>query len=155
MISKPFYTLLLTTVCLSILTSLQPRTVDSLMDTANGSLTELPAASAAAPAIQKAPATWSGYVAASTIQQPPPIIPKLPAIPVETVKPVAPPLPYVYLGQLLQDGKQTVFMKLGDEPLALISGDVTDDGWRLEQIETRALLFTHLATGDQRRLEIL
>lgn len=156
MISKPVYALLLTTVCLSTLTSLQPRTVAALTDA--GSAHAIKPSSVASPspsALKKASASWSGYVAAGTIQLPPPVIPRLVAAPVVPVKPVAPPLPYVYLGQLLDDGKQTVFMKRGDEPLTLIGGEVTDDGWRLEQIETRTLLFTHLATGDQRRLEIL
>lgn len=156
MISKPVYALLLSTVCLSILTSLQPRTVDALPDADDIHIVEPSTVASPSPsALKKASASWSGYVAASTIQLPPPVIPKLSDAPVEPVKPDAPPLPYVYLGQLLEDGKQTIFMKRGDEPITLISGDVTDDGWRLEQIESRALLFTHLATGDQRRLEIL
>ena len=58
-----------------------------------------------------------------------------PAVRQVKVKPVAPPLPFKYLGSVTEDGKQKLFMNLNDQLLTIQVGDKVGNRYQLTAIE--------------------
>jgi len=68
--------------------------------------------------------------------------------------PQAPPLPFAYLGKLIDAGRITVFLSNGDRNWVVRSGDTIDGAYRVEAIEDRTMTFTYLALGIRQELGI-
>jgi len=58
-------------------------------------------------------------------------------------KPTAPPLPFRYLGKLLDGGKLAVFLAHGQESLAVAAGDTIGE-YRVDAVTETEVTFTYL-----------
>jgi len=81
---------------------------------------------------------------------PPPPPPALPAVP--PPPPAPPPLPFAYMGQLLDNGKLTVFLTRQDQNYAVKPGDTLDGTYRVDSVEAQRVVFTYLPLNMQQTL---
>ncbi len=58
--------------------------------------------------------------------------------------PEAPPLPYTYIGRLIEHGKTAVFLAIQDRVAIARVGDTLDGRYRIEAIAERAITFNYL-----------
>ena len=68
--------------------------------------------------------------------------------------PVAPPLPFVYLGRFEEGNKKQIFLADGNATLAVGAGARLSGGWILESIETGNLVFLYEPLGQKQLLQI-
>ena len=80
----------------------------------------------------------------------PPPPPALPAVP--PPPPAPPPLPFTYLGQLLDNGKLTVFLTRQDQNYAVQPGATLDGTYRVDSVEAQRVVFTYLPLNLQQSL---
>ena len=59
-------------------------------------------------------------------------------------QPVAPPLPFVYLGKMLEDGKITVFVTNADRSYALKGGEVIDGVYTVLSVDAQKVTFQYM-----------
>ena len=59
-------------------------------------------------------------------------------------QPVAPPLPFVYLGKMLEDGKITVFVTNADRSYALKGGEVIDGVYSVLSVDIQKVIFQYM-----------
>lgn len=69
-------------------------------------------------------------------------------------KPAPPPLPFAYLGKMLDDGQATVFLTHQDRNLAVRTGDVINGTYRVDEINPPTMTFTYLPLNMPQQLEI-
>ncbi|MFN3752345.1 MAG: hypothetical protein ACK4SR_13385 [Thiobacillus sp.] len=77
---------------------------------------------------------------AQTWAPPPPPPPKPPP----PAPPSPPPLPFKYLGRWIDDGKLTLFLAQGEQPVPVRPGQVLSGTWRVDAITERQVQFTYL-----------
>ena len=94
-----------------------------------------PKAAAKAPVARALPAAPS----------PPPVAPPPPA---------APPLPFTYMGRLLSEEANAVFLTLGERNLVVHEGEIIESVYRVDKVSDTRLTFTHLPSGIQQHLPI-
>jgi hypothetical protein len=96
-------------------------------------------------------ATHSWYV-----PPPPPPTPAVAAnaAPVVPPKPVAPPLPFTYMGSLKPDGSATpvFFLTHGDKVYDVHVGDTIDDIYTVDSFTNGQLIFTYKPLNQQQQL---
>lgn len=80
--------------------------------------------------------------------------PPKPIIPPPPPPPAPPPLPFKYLGRWVDDGRLTVFLVQGDQPIPVESGQVLPGNWRVDEITARSVVFTYLPLDMQSTLGI-
>jgi hypothetical protein len=68
--------------------------------------------------------------------------------------PVAPPLPFAYMGKLLSEDLRAVFLTQGERTLIVHEGDEIDAIYRVDKLSDAGLTLTHLPTGIQQNLLI-
>jgi hypothetical protein len=86
---------------------------------------------------------------------PPPQPPAPPIVPLEAPKPVAPPLPFGFIGTLDEKGKaRQVFLSKGDQLIVVKTSDVVDATYRIDQITDTSVLITYLPLNQQQTLAI-
>ena len=68
--------------------------------------------------------------------------------------PQAPPLPFIYMGQLSEDASTTVFLVSGDRNLVVKPGDVIDNTYKLESVSESAVVLTYLPLSQRQTLPI-
>jgi hypothetical protein len=69
--------------------------------------------------------------------------------------PVAPPLPFKYVGQLGEiSGKNVIYLTKGDTVYTVSVGDVFDSQYRLESVNEAQLTFTYIPMNAQQILPI-
>lgn len=78
--------------------------------------------------------------------------PPKPYVPPPPPPPSPPPLPFKYLGRWVDDGKLTVFLAQGEQPIAVQPGQVLAGGWRVDEITERSVNFTYLPLAMQSTL---
>ena len=67
----------------------------------------------------------------------------------------APPLPYRYLGRMIEGGKTIVLLSRGDETFAVRPGQRFGDGkWRLVIATEQELVFVYLPLGTQKAIQL-
>ncbi len=66
--------------------------------------------------------------------------------------PTAPTLPFVYMGKLVSDEANAVFLIQGERNLVVREGDVIDSLYRVDRFADTKILLTHLPTGIQQTL---
>ncbi|MCL4472159.1 MAG: secretion system X translation initiation factor [Sulfuricella sp.] len=71
-------------------------------------------------------------------------VPPPPPKPAPLPPPAAPPLPFVYLGKMLEDGKSLVFLSKKERNLVVKEGDVIDGTYRVESIHPSAMTLTYM-----------
>jgi hypothetical protein len=80
--------------------------------------------------------------------------PPPPAPPAPPPPPSPPPLPYRYMGQLLEDGTLTVFLTRQNQNYAVKAGDALDGGYRVDSINNQRMVLTYLPLNMQQSLAI-
>ena len=68
--------------------------------------------------------------------------------------PVAPPLPFRYLGKAVQDGTVTVFVALGEEHYSARAGDRIGRDYRVDRVTGQAVAFTYLPLRTRQSLAL-
>ena len=66
--------------------------------------------------------------------------------------PQAPPLPFTYMGRMIEDGKSTVFLIQGDRSLIVRQGETVQGSWRVDAIADQAMTFTYVPLNKQQTL---
>lgn len=86
-------------------------------------------------------------------------VPKIPPPPISTqavvqppAKPVAPPLPFKYLGLMADGGQLIVFVARGDELLSLKQGDVVANQYRVDAATEASVTFVYLPLNERQVL---
>lgn len=85
------------------------------------------------------------------------LVPRPPARPAAAVRkpvPVAPPLPYVYMGKMLDNEEITVFLTRQDKPYVVKTGDVLDHQYRVDVIRPPLMELTYLPLNQKQMLNI-
>lgn len=68
--------------------------------------------------------------------------------------PMAPPLPFVYMGKSADQGRVTVFLTRNNKPYIARLGDVLDGQYRVDAINPPMLEFTYLPLAQKQMLHI-
>lgn len=68
--------------------------------------------------------------------------------------PTAPPLPFSYLGKLIDGERTVVFLARGERTYSVEPGTQVDEIYRLEQARPAELTFTYLPLGTRQALAI-
>lgn len=66
----------------------------------------------------------------------------------------APPLPFTYLGQMIDQGKTTVFVTRGEDHYGLQPGLVIDDAYQVERITDSQVTFVYVPLGIRQVLPV-
>ena len=78
---------------------------------------------------------------------------QVPGVPPRAAKPSAPPLPFRYLGKMIEDGSLHVFLARGDESLSVKAGTRIGE-YRVDKITDREVVFTYLPLKTQQKLPL-
>jgi len=81
-------------------------------------------------------------------------VPPPPPKPAPPPPPAAPPLPFVYLGKMIEDGKSLVFLSKNDRNLVVKEGDIIDETYRVESIRPPAMTLTYIPLNMTQTLPI-
>src|SRR5262245_53282469 len=68
-------------------------------------------------------------------------------------KPEAPPLPFRYVGKMIEDGKLAVFLANGDEAVTAIAGQQIGD-YRVDKVTESEVQFTYLPLKTKQSLPL-
>lgn len=101
--------------------------------------------------LQREPAedTATNLFAAKSWYVPPPPPKLLPPPP-----PSAPPLPFAYMGKLIDDGQMTVFLTKQDRNYVVKTGDTIDGTYKVEEVSARMMTLTYLPLKIKQTLMI-
>ena len=69
-------------------------------------------------------------------------------------KPTAPPVPFVFIGRLIEGDRPAVFVTAGDRNQVLRAGDVVDGAWRVDAIEPTRMKLTYLPLNENQYLAL-
>lgn len=72
--------------------------------------------------------------------------------PVPPPAPVAPPLPFVYMGRMVEDGVTTVFLTRNDKSYVVKAGDVLDGQYRVAAINPSGVELVYIPLGTTQLL---
>jgi len=75
-------------------------------------------------------------------------------IPQEIVAPEAPPLPFTYLGRVVENGSEAIFLATAQQNYMARSGDVLESHYRIDSIGNGQVVFTYLPLEIVQTLEI-
>jgi len=79
----------------------------------------------------------------------------LPVAPSPPTAPLgAPPLPFTYMGRLLSEEANAVFLTQGERNLVVHEGEIIESTYRVDKVSETRLTFTHLPSGVQQHLPI-
>jgi hypothetical protein len=109
-------------------------------------LDKLGARSAAPPAADPfRPISWQALAQAEARRHAPPPAPR---------RPEAPPLPFAYMGKLVEDGRTTVFLVHGERNLIVRTGDTIDGTYRVDRIGEDDMTLTYLPLQQRQELAL-
>jgi hypothetical protein len=66
--------------------------------------------------------------------------------------PQAPPLPFTYMGKLIDDGRIVVFLTQGEDNYVVRPGDTIDRTYRVDAVTEESLSLTYLPLGQKQQL---
>jgi hypothetical protein len=95
------------------------------------------------------PGTTDPFAPRSFAPAPPPMAANAPP-----PKPTAPPLPFTYLGKVIDEGKTLVFVARADENYALEAGQTVAGTYRVDKITDSTVTFTYLPMKTRQTLTI-
>ena len=101
----------------------------------------------------------SDAFAARSWDPPPPPPKPLPVAPIvmPTIEvppaPTAPPLPFQYVGRIVQDGSTLFFIQRGDRLLTVQAGETIENNYRVDGLRGRALALTYLPLNQLQTLD--
>lgn len=81
-------------------------------------------------------------------------VPPPPAKPEPAPPPSAPPLPFIYLGKMVEDGKPTVFIANQDRNYTVKEGDVIDSTYRVDAIKGALMELTYIPLDMKQTMQI-
>jgi hypothetical protein len=90
----------------------------------------------------------------SALPNPIPLVPLLAAAAPPPPKPVAPPLPFSYLGTFQDSGKPVYFLVKGDQVYHVKEGDVIEGTYRVEGVEGALLKLLYLPLNIKQTLNV-
>jgi hypothetical protein len=73
---------------------------------------------------------------------------------VPVVKAAAPPLPFRYIGRLLQNGKAEVLLMRGERLYSIAAGERIGDDYLVERIGDASISFTYLPLNLKQSLDL-
>ena len=73
--------------------------------------------------------------------------------PAKPHKPVAPPLPFRYLGKMIEDGTLNVFLARGEESLSVRAGQKLGE-YRVDKVTDSEIVFTYLPLKTKQSLPL-
>lgn len=94
------------------------------------------------------------FAAKSWYVAPPPPPPQPPPPPPAPVMPSAPPLPFAFMGRMIEAERLTVFLVKGERVYLASEGDVIDDIYKLEKIEPGQLTLLYLPLNAVQTLAV-
>ena len=65
---------------------------------------------------------------------------------------MAPPLPFAYMGRVVEDGRETVFLTRQDRSYAVKAGETIDGVYRVEKIGPSSVTFNYLPLRQRQQL---
>ena len=68
--------------------------------------------------------------------------------------PQAPPLPYTYVGKMMEDGRIVVFLARNERNYAVRNGDKLDGTYQVDDVRPTEMLMTYLPLNQQQSLAI-
>lgn len=68
--------------------------------------------------------------------------------------PAAPPLPFRYLGKIIEDGQLAVFLNRGEKNYSVHSRQKLDDEYRIDKVTESSVTFTYLPLKTKQTLDI-
>ncbi|MEK6537156.1 MAG: hypothetical protein AABZ63_06700 [Actinomycetota bacterium] len=77
-----------------------------------------------------------------------------PVTPVPPPAPSAPPLPFSYVGKLMDGDKLVIFLSRKDTKYSVSAGDVIDSSYHVEQVSESGVVFTYLPLNVKQTLTI-
>jgi hypothetical protein len=80
--------------------------------------------------------------------------PRAAAEPAPPPAPEAPPLPFRYLGQMVEDGRKLVFLARDDTQISVQAGQTIGKEYRVDQIAKNEITLTYLPAGIRQSLAI-
>jgi hypothetical protein len=81
-------------------------------------------------------------------------VPPPPPPPMPPPKPVAPPLPFTFIGRMIEEGQTAVFVSVQDRNQVLRVGDVVQGVWRVDSIESTNMKLTYLPLNENKYLAL-
>lgn len=69
-------------------------------------------------------------------------------------KPAAPPLPFQYIGKVIENGKLEVYVTRGEELLSLSRGQKIGEEYRVDKISASSVTFTYLPLKMKQTLDL-
>ncbi len=69
-------------------------------------------------------------------------------------QPSAPPLPFRYIGRLVQDGRAEIWLMRGERHFSVVPGDSLGRDYRVDQVSDTELLITYLPLNIQQSLPL-
>lgn len=95
------------------------------------------------------PKSGADPFAVQSFRPPPPPPPRIAPPP-----PMAPPLPFGFVGMWTENGQEIIFLSQRDAVLSASKGQTLAGGWRLDEVQAGALLFTYMPMNQQKTLRI-
>jgi hypothetical protein len=86
--------------------------------------------------------SWQAVAETEVRKQPPPQPPP----------PQAPPLPFTYMGKLIDDGRIVVFLTQGEDNYVVRPGDTIDRTYRVDAVTEESVSLTYLPLGQKQQL---
>jgi hypothetical protein len=74
--------------------------------------------------------------------------------PAQPSAPSAPPLPFRYIGKLVQDGRAEIWLMRGERHFSVAPGDSLGRDYRVEQVTDTEVLITYLPLNVQQSLPL-
>ena len=68
--------------------------------------------------------------------------------------PAVPPLPFQYIGKVIENGKQEVYVMRGEELLTIARGQKIGQEYRVDSISASAITFTYLPLKTRQTLDL-
>jgi len=68
--------------------------------------------------------------------------------------PTAPPLPFSYMGKMLEDGRTTIFLTRQNRNFVVSAGDTIESTYRVDEINARFMTLTYLPLNIKQTLQI-
>lgn len=68
--------------------------------------------------------------------------------------PTAPPLPFRFIGRLIDNGSTTIFIAQNDRSFAVRQGDTVADVYKVEQLTPSEIVFIYLPLAERQVLQI-
>jgi hypothetical protein len=65
---------------------------------------------------------------------------------------VPPPLPFAYMGKIIDDGKLTIFLTRDDKTYAISAGETIDNEYKVNSISPQRVEFTYIPLGQKQTM---